>query len=131
MADQDTKGKKINVLIIDDEENFLFAMQMWLSAKGYGVETASRGKEGIEKIRIRMPDIVFLDVAMPDMDGIDTLVQIRTVSRDLPVVMITAFGLVPKLGEAERYGVMGIFRKSQDFSKAAELIENAIKKINE
>ncbi len=119
------------ILIVDDEENFLFAMKTWLGAKGYEVETASSGAEGIEKLKTHKPQMMFLDVSMPGMDGIDTLAAVRLIDPVLPVVMITAFGFVPRLEEAEKHGVMGIFRKSQDFGKAAELIESAVRKINE
>ena len=125
------KKSSRSILIVDDEENFLFAMKTWLSAKGYEVQTASNGMEALAKLKARKPDMMFLDVSMPGMDGIDTLAQVRDMHEDLPVIMITAFGLVPRLEEAQKYGVTGIFRKSQDFGKAAELIESAVQKIDE
>ncbi len=130
MSELKTTTKR-NILIVDDEENFLFAMNTWLSAKGYAVQTASSGVDGIEKMKAHKPDIMFIDVSMPELDGIDTLARVRAIDEDLPVIMITAFGLVPRLEEAEKFGVMGIFRKSQDFGKAAELIERAVQKVNE
>ena len=128
---EDSQKGGVSILIVDDEEDFLTAMKFWLEAKGFNVETAGSGVEALQKLQEHKPDVVFLDIMMPDMDGIDTLAQIRTTDKELPVILITAFGLIPRLQQAEKYGVTGFFRKSQDFNKAAALIENAIRKVNE
>ncbi len=127
----DDKEKKASVLLIDDEPDFLFAMKTWLTMRGFLVETAPGGREGVEMVRRHRPDVVFVDVKMPEMDGIDTLAALRTFEEDLPIILITAFGLNPRIQEAEKYGVTGFFQKSQEFSRAAVLIEQAVRKVKE
>lgn len=127
----DTANGKAHVLLVDDEEDFLFAMKTWLTHKGFNVETAGGGREGLEKLKQHRPDVVFVDVKMPEMDGIDTLAQIRAMDEELPVILITAFGLNPRIQEAERYNVTGFFRKSQEFDRAAAMIEEAVRKVKE
>ena len=80
----------IKILIVDDERDFLETMGFWLKSKGYIVDMADNGKTAIEKIKQDVPDVVFLDVVMPEMDGIETLREIRKVNPDLSVVMVTA-----------------------------------------
>ena len=127
----DSKRSKTSVLLVDDEPDFLFAMKAWLLSRGLAVQTANSGREGIDKLKQKKPDVVFVDVMMPKMDGIDTLAQIRAIDAELPVILITAFGLHPRLQEAEKYGVTGFFRKSQDFELAAALIEAAVREVRE
>ena len=125
---QNTKADKAFILIVDDEEDFLFTMKFWLISKGYTVDTASSGKEGIAKVNERKPDVILMDVMMPDMDGIATLARIRASHNDVPIIMITAFGLGPKTQQAKEYGVSGFFQKSEHFDKLAGLIEEAVRK---
>ena len=125
------KESRASVLLIDDEEDFLFTMKTWLESRGFSVETASSGRAGIEKLKQRRPDIVFVDMKMPVMDGVETLAAIRGFDEKIPVIVITAFGLNTRLQDAERYGVTGFFRKSQDLNQAAELIEQVINKVKE
>lgn len=127
----DQKKAKPTVLIVDDEEDFLFAMKSWLMTKGYAVQTANSGKECLEKLKSIKPDVVFLDVRMPEMDGVDTLAQLRKLHEDLPVFLLTAAAYTPRLAEAEKFGVMGFFRKSEDFERAAALIEVTVDKLKE
>ena len=108
---------RAKVLICDDESDFLEVLAAQLQAEGYEVSAVGNGKEAIRRVRESPPDIVFLDVRMPEMDGIQTLRQIRKISRTVPVVMLTAnyrdeisftaadelgsFGFFPKAGSAQ------------------------------
>ena len=123
--------KQINVLLVDDEADYSETMGFWLNAKGYEVQTACSGREAIEIIKLNHPDIVFLDVMMPEMDGIETLRKIRSFDKDLCVIMVTAYATKDKMDEANNLGVSGFFRKSADFTHAAEMIEKALQKFDE
>lgn len=79
------------ILVIDDEPDFLTLIKIRLEAVGYGVITASSGQEGLDKIKSEAPDVVFLDILMPEMDGLEVLKQIRQVNKTLPVFIITVF----------------------------------------
>jgi len=77
------------ILWIDDEIDLLRAHIIFLQEKGYNVETATNGLDAVEKVEDNFYDIIFLDENMPGMSGLETLTRIKTVSPNVPVVMIT------------------------------------------
>ena len=86
------ENKLIRLLIIDDEADFRRAVSQGLSKRGFDVSEASGGEEGLAVIKRQLPDIILLDQKMPGMSGIDTLREIRKVSEDLPVIILTGHG---------------------------------------
>jgi CheY-like chemotaxis protein len=82
---------KIKILVVDDEAAVCNMLKKFLSKKGHQVTTALSGKEAIKKISETRPHIVFLDIRMPEMDGVETLKRIREIDKEIGVVMITAF----------------------------------------
>lgn len=76
------------ILIVDDESRMTRFIRMNLELEGYRVIEASNGLEALEKTRTQLPDLVILDVMMPEMDGFETLQLIREVST-IPVIMLT------------------------------------------
>ena len=81
--------RKIKILWTDDEINLLRAHIMFLQEKGYDVETANNGSDAIELVQEKHFDIIFLDENMPGMTGLETLNEIKSISPNVPVVMIT------------------------------------------
>ena len=118
----------IRVMVIDDEKDFLYTMEYWLKSKGYNVFTASNGLEAIELIKKETLDIIFLDMHMPVMDGVQTLKNIRQLNKDIPVIVITAYASDEKVTEAEKYGISGLFYKYKDLSESANLIETVLRR---
>ena len=84
----------LRILIVDDEENIQDFMSYNLKKEGYEVQTASNGKEGLEKIIEYKPHLVLLDIMMPIMDGIETMREIRLKkeTKDTLVAFLTARG---------------------------------------
>ena len=78
-----------NLLIIDDDKGLDQLLSDYLIGQGYGVRAAENGKLGLRAMYERQPDIVLLDVTMPDKDGWETLRRIREIS-NVPVIMLTA-----------------------------------------
>ena len=76
------------ILVVDDEPRMIRFIQMNLELEGYQVSQASNGFEALNKLRDDLPDLVILDVMMPDMDGFETLRLLREVSA-VPVIMLT------------------------------------------
>lgn len=87
-----SENKKPRILIVDDEERNLKLMGALLSSYGYSFETAKNGIEAIEKAKQYMPDLIYLDIMMPEMDGYETLRRLREekMFKQLPIVMVTA-----------------------------------------
>jgi CheY-like chemotaxis protein len=78
------------VLVVDDEPEVRQVLHEFLSSRGYDVTTASGGAEAIAMVEAIKPDLVLLDVAMPDMDGVETLRRIVAIEPALAVIMVTA-----------------------------------------
>ena len=88
------------VLVVDDEPEVRQVLQEFLSSRGYDVSVASGGVEAIALVESEKPDLVLLDVAMPDMDGVETLKRIVAIDPGLAVIMVTAnanIGVTSKL----------------------------------
>jgi CheY-like chemotaxis protein len=119
--------KQVKVLLVDDEPDFAQTVAFRLRSKGYNVQYAPSGEAGLELIKKEKPDIVFLDLKMPVMDGVETLKKIREFDKDLPVVMISAFVNDQKFQEARTYGFSGVFYKGKDLEESLLLLESAIR----
>jgi two-component system response regulator VicR len=80
------------ILCIEDEAEMIDLMQLILSRKGYQVSGAAGGQEGLEKARTEMPDLVLLDLMMPDMGGWEVYQQMKADEKmkDIPVIIVTA-----------------------------------------
>ena len=79
------------ILVIDDEDAIRKSFELALEDSGYEVDTASSGMEGIEMLKSQSYDLVFLDLKMPGMNGVETLREIRKLNKDIPVYIVTAF----------------------------------------
>jgi len=119
--------RKIRVLLVDDEPDFVESMSLWLQAKGYYVSVASGGEEAIKIIKEQTPHIVFLDIKMPAMDGIETLRRIREFNQRIPVIMITAYADEEKLAKSQRLNISGFFAKDEDVKVLQDTIELTLK----
>jgi len=89
MTYRETQSRTI--LVVDDEPRIAEAVTMNLELEGYQVSCASNGQEALRKITEELPDLVILDVMMPNMDGFETLQRIRELS-NVPVIMLTVKG---------------------------------------
>ena len=86
----DTKAKRI--LCIEDEPEMIDLIRLILGRRGFEVIGAAGGEEGLEKIRQEPPDLVLLDLMMPDMDGWEVYQQMKAdeKTKDIPVIVVTA-----------------------------------------
>lgn len=80
------------VLAVDDEKHIVRLVQINLQKEGYDVVTASNGREALEKVDLERPDLVVMDVMMPEMDGFEALKRLKDnpETADIPVIMLTA-----------------------------------------
>ncbi|MFH1640934.1 MAG: response regulator [Candidatus Omnitrophota bacterium] len=119
--------KDIKILLADDEEDFRATMKFWLESKGYTVSAAVNGQVAVQMLQESTPDIVFLDLNMPVLDGLQTLKKIREVNKDVPVIIISAYADDPRVSEANAYGISGVFYKGKDFKEWLSLLETALR----
>jgi len=115
-----------SILIIDDDETLTKMLAKWLHAKGYDIQIAASGREGLEKARNSSPDLVVLDVMMPEMDGFETCNRLREFS-SVPVLMLTAKTTEEDLIRGFQNGADDYVKKPFSFMEL-ELRVNAILK---
>lgn len=78
------------VLVVDDEPDARELLQEFLTGKGYEVLTASDGEEALQRVKAERPHLIFLDVRMPKMDGLEVLKRVREIDQEVGVIMVTA-----------------------------------------
>jgi len=122
------KRSEISVLVVDDEMNLTLAMRRLLSAEGYRTETANSGEEALHKAKESHYDIVFLDVNMPGMNGLETFVKLGQAAPNSAVVMITGYGKTLKavIEEARTLGVRAVIDKPFKINQITEAIREII-----
>ncbi len=81
----------MKILVVDDEKNILKLYKEELEDEGYNVVTANSGKEALEVFRVEEPDIVTLDIMIPDINGLQLLKQLKQEKPQTPVIMLTAY----------------------------------------
>ena len=86
-----TIAENKKILVVDDEERMLRFIRLNLEQDGFQVIEAIKGHEALDKMRTALPDLILLDIMMPDIDGFDLLKMIREIST-IPVIMLTAKG---------------------------------------
>ncbi len=87
----DDAGKKITVLVIEDEIHMRRMLRLCLEGNGYGVVDAATGKAGLDQALQSQPDVVLLDLGLPDMDGIEVLMRLREWSQ-APIFVVSVRG---------------------------------------
>lgn len=83
-------GRPLRVLIVDDEQGLVDALKAGFSFQGWDVAVASTGAAAIAKVRASVPDVVILDIGLPDMDGFEVLEKMHAIQPDLSVIFLTA-----------------------------------------
>jgi two-component system response regulator AtoC len=116
---------KLSVLVVDDELLIRKSLSKVLRARGYAVETASSGSEGLEKAAAGRPQVMILDMRLPDTDGLSVLRQVRQVDPLLQVIVITAFGDVTSAVEAMKLGACDFLRKPYEMEDIVLAVESA------
>ena len=116
-----------NILIIDDEEDLCWLLSNSLQSKGYNVSTANSIRDGVDSLK-EAPDLVFLDLKLPDGDGMDLVPKIKEIIRQALVVIISAYGSEEKRAESEKKGVHGFIDKPFTEEKVLEIIGQFQKK---
>lgn len=114
------------VLVIDDEAGVQEALSDILTDSGYRVECASGGGEGLEKIESLNPDAVLLDIRMPDMDGIRVLETVSQRGKNLPIILITAYGSTETTIEAMKLGAFDYLMKPLKVKEMLETVGKAV-----
>src|SRR5512145_39865 len=109
------------VLVIDDEPQILRALRTILTAKGFRVSVASRGEEGLTLAAAQVPDLIILDLSLPDLDGIEVCTQLREWTQ-APIIVLS-------VRESERDKVAALDRGADDYLTKPFGIEELLARI--
>jgi len=132
-----TQEKNKLIFLVDDDPDFLEILSTQLKNKGFNVETAKNGKEALEKLEHIKPDLIILDVMMPEMDGIDTAFELtkRFNLNEIKFIFLTNYGednwpeeISLKIDQnfAKQIGAIAYLRKFMPVEEIVKAIENLL-----
>lgn len=119
-------ARKARILVVDDEESMRFFLRRALSRRGFEVETAPDGLQGLAQFLADRPDAVLLDVRLPGMHGRDVLERIRAADPTVPVVVMTGYASVEDAMGAMWAGATDYVRKPLKADDVAGALERAL-----
>ena len=114
------------ILVIDDEPGIRSLLDTLLSRKGYEVVLADGGRKGLELFRRERPDVVVLDLKMPEMDGRAVLQQIHTLNPSQPVIILTGVGLPEAEEQLRAFGVSEYVEKEFSLHSLGDALKRAL-----
>jgi DNA-binding NtrC family response regulator len=113
------------VLLVDDEEDFVEVLAERLEARGLRVETATNGQAALARAEHKLFDAIILDLAMPGMNGIETLKHLRATNPDLQIILLTGHATVETSVEAMKLGAVDLLEKPADLAALVKKIDQA------
>ena len=118
--------KNTKILVVDDDEKIIFAFTQFLEMEGYPFLTAKDGSEALQKVKNDQPQVIFMDIAMPNVDGLEALKLIKEQDESIPVIMITGNSTTAHAFQAVQLGAFDCLPKPLSVIKIRETIRNAL-----
>lgn len=116
------------ILVIDDERSIRNSMKDILSFEGHEVSLAENGMEGLVAVKTEKPELVFCDIKMPKMEGVEVLQRIKEFTSEIPVIMISGHGTIDTAIDAIKKGAYDFIEKPLDLNRILITIKNATDK---
>jgi len=120
-------GTSVKVLLVDDEDRFRKALSRRLSLRGFNVLDTANGEDAIKIVRHENPEVVVLDQKMPQMDGIQTLQEIKKIRPEVQIIMHTGHGGIESARITGKHGVFYYLEKPCDLNEMIRIIHAAKK----
>ena len=117
--------RQANVLLVDDEEQFLDALTQRLETRGLKVKAVTSGEDAVDQVEDHNFDAIIVDLAMPGIDGIETLKRIKEKRPDLEIIMLTGHATVKSGIEAMKLGAVDFLEKPADIDALTAKIKKA------
>ncbi len=117
---------KETILVVDDERLVRWSLQQKLEQWGYHISLAEDGATALARVQLDNPDLITLDVKLPDMTGIEVLSELRSRNVQVPVIVITAFGIVDDAVKRLKLGAYDFIEKPINFEKLENAVRNAL-----
>lgn len=112
------------LLVVDDDAGALGTIARVLRRSGHEVVEARNGREAIALVRAEAPDLVVTDINMPEMDGIETILELRRDWEHMPIIAVSGGGLMPPELLLDNAGTLGAFETIEKPIDAAALLES-------
>jgi len=110
------------ILIVDDEENIRLLLDSYLSDLGFETMLAKNGNDVLDSIKQIKPDMVFLDIKLPGIDGIEVLKLIKDYDPNISVIMVSGYATEEMAKESLKIGAFDYIKKPLDLEKVSEMI---------
>ncbi|BBT73065.1 MULTISPECIES: sigma-54-dependent response regulator transcription factor ZraR [Enterobacteriaceae] len=119
-------AENVTILVVDDDTSHCTILQALLRGWGYEVSLAHNGRQAFEQVRERVFDLVLCDIRMAEMDGIETLKEIKAYNPSIPVLIMTAYSSVGTAVEALKSGALDYLVKPLDFDSLQQTLVAAL-----
>jgi two-component system, NtrC family, response regulator AtoC len=123
------KTKSVKILVVDDDDKILFAFKEVLKKEGYSTILSNNSYEALEKISSEQPTIIFMDITMPMLNGLEALNLIKQKNPFLPVIIITGYGTMQTAIKAMQNGAFEYLTKPLDVEKIREVTRRALSSV--
>ncbi len=123
--------EKVKIIVVDDEPNVLESFKMILSIKDYEVFPFPDGPSALKTIEKGKYDIAFVDLRLPEMDGIEVLKKIKELDQTIEVIIVTAYATEASHANAITYGALEYLRKPFLMEEIYELVERGLRRRRE
>lgn len=120
------KNQTHEILVVDDEPDMIRGLARILESRGWHVRQALSGCEAVEMAIQRVPEVILMDMVMPDMNGIETCQEIRRVCGRVPVIFMSGFSLTEL--RAREMGASAVLRKPMDLGDLFAVLERSVRR---
>ncbi|MFO7820586.1 MAG: sigma-54 dependent transcriptional regulator [Lentisphaeria bacterium] len=124
-----SKKPKAEILVIDDEASICFAFERFFGSRDYHVVTAGTGSHGLNECVTQMPNVIFVDVRLPDTDGIALLEKLHELCPQACIIVITAYGSLTAVSRAIKNNAFDCLVKPLDLDRALEIVEQYLQAV--
>jgi len=120
-------AEKVKILVVDDEESAARTLGGILEDEGYSVDTAGDGNKAIEMVKKTHYNVIFMDIKMPGINGVEAFKEVKRIDPDAAVIMMTAYSVEDLIKEAIQEGAYACVYKPFDMEKVLKTIDEALK----
>ena len=130
MANPGGNSRVAKILVVDDEESIIWIFRKLIEGMGHAYLSSATAEKAIEIARAEQPELVFMDVKLPGMDGLSALEEVRRVSARSKFIVITAHGSLDTAVRALKLGAVEYLAKPIDLDRARSLVDLALKGVS-
>jgi DNA-binding NtrC family response regulator len=115
--------RKLDIQIVDDDRDLAESLAEFMELGGHYVRRAHSGTEAIEQFRDSRFDLVFMDIKMPGMDGVDTLIEMKSIRPHADVVLMSGYSVQDRIDKALAVGAQQVLRKPLDLARISSILD--------